>query len=89
MGEEARVAVELLKNTAGFREATVTSERPVTFAGGDGYAVTAVVDGRTVMQYLRIVPGGSYLRLLARGPSAAIEETEATIMAIADSVEPR
>jgi hypothetical protein len=89
MGDEARVAVELLKNTAGFREATVTSERPITFAGGAGYAVTAVVDGRTVMQYLRIVPGGSYLRLLARGPSAAIEEAEATIMAIADSVEPR
>jgi hypothetical protein len=89
MGDEARVAVELLKNTAGFREAMVTSERPVTFAGGAGYAVTAVVGGRTVIQYLRIVPGGSYLRLLARGPSAAIEEAAATITAIADSVEPR
>jgi hypothetical protein len=89
MGDEARVAVELLKNTAGFREATVTSERPVTFGGGAGYAITAVVAERTVVQYLRIVPGGAYLRLLARGPTAAMQEAEAPIAAIADSVEPR
>ena len=89
MGDEARVAVELLKNTAGFREATVTSERPVAFGGGAGYAITAVVAERTVVQYLRIVPGGAYLRLLARGPTAAMQEAEATIAAIADSVEPR
>lgn len=89
MGDEARVAVELLKNTAGFREATITAEGPVTFAGGPGYAVTAVVDDRTVVQYLRIVPGGAYLRLLGRGPSAVMQGAEATIAAIADSVEPK
>jgi hypothetical protein len=89
MGDEARVAVELLKNTAGFRDAAVTAENPVTFAGGPGYIVTAVLEGRTVVQYLRIVPGGSYLRLLARGPTAAIEAAAPTIMEIASSVEQR
>jgi hypothetical protein len=87
MGDEARVAVELLKNTAGFREAVVTAQNPVTFAGGAGYAVTAVVEDRTVMQYLRIVPGGAYLRLLARGPTGAIQAVEPTIQEIASSVE--
>ncbi len=86
MGDEARVAVELLKNTAGFREAVVTAQSPATFAGGAGYVITAVIEDRTVVQYLRIVPGGAYLRLLARGPTAAIQAAEPTITEIANSV---
>ena len=89
MGDEARVAVELLKNTGGLRGATITAQGPAPFAGGAGYTVTAVVEDRSVVQYLRIVPGGAYLRLLARGPTAAIEAAEPTIVAIADSVELR
>jgi hypothetical protein len=89
MGDEARVAVELLKNTGGFREAAITTQEAVTFAGGAGYRVQAVVEDRTVVQYLRIVPGGAYLRLLARGQTGAIEMTADTIAAIAASVEPR
>jgi hypothetical protein len=89
MGDEARVAVELLKNTGGFREATVTAQSPTTFAGGAGYVVTAVVADRTVVQYLRIVPGGAYLRFLARGPTTVIEAAEPTITEIAGSVQPR
>jgi hypothetical protein len=89
MGDEARVAVELLKNTAGFREAAVTEQSSTPFAGGPGYVVTAVVEDRTVVQYLRIVPGGAYLRLLARGPTTAMEAAEATIAELAGSVEPR
>jgi hypothetical protein len=89
MGDEARVAVELLRSTAGFREAAVTTQSPVTFAGGAGYAVTAVIEDRTVVQYLRIVPGGAYLRLLARGPTTAMQAAEPTIAEIANSVEPR
>jgi len=89
MGDEARVAVELLKNTGGFREAAVTTQMPVTFAGGAGYAVTAVIEDRTVVQYLRIVPSGAYLRLVARGPTAAIQAAEPAIVELANSVEPR
>lgn len=88
MGDEARVAVELLKATAGFRDAEITAQNPVPFAGGAGYWVTAVVADRSVVQYLRIVPGGAYLRLLARGPTSAIEAAGAAIAAVADSVEP-
>ena len=84
MGDEARVAVELLKNTGGLREATITAQGPATFAGGAGYVVTAVVEDRTVVQYLRIVPGGAYLRFLARGQTGAMQSAEATITAIAD-----
>jgi hypothetical protein len=89
MGDEPRVAVELLKSTAGFREAAVTAQGPATFAGGAGYTVTAVLENRTVVQYLRIVPGGAYLRLLARGPTADMQAVEATITEIADSLEQR
>jgi hypothetical protein len=89
MGDEARVAVELLKNTGGFRDATITAQGPAPFAGGAGYTVKAVVEDRTVVQYLRIVPGGAYLRLLARGPTAAIEAAEPAIVEIANSVDER
>ena len=83
------MAVELLRNTGGYREAQITSQGPAAFAGGNGYVVTAVVENRTVVQYLRIVPGGGYLRLLARGETAAVQSAEAVIAEIASSVEPR
>jgi hypothetical protein len=89
MGDEPRVAVDLLRNTSGFREATITAQGPVPFAGGAGYRVVGVVEDRTVIQYLRIIPGGSYLRFLARGPTSAIQSATAPIGGIADSVEPK
>jgi len=89
MGEEARVAVELIKNTGGYREAQITAQEPVTFAGGKGYRVTAVIEDRTAVQYLRIVSGGGYLRLFARGTTSAMQNAEQVIMEIAGSVEPR
>jgi hypothetical protein len=89
MGDEARVAVELLRGTGGYREAQITAQEAVPFAGGDGYVVTAVVENRTVVQYLRIIPGGGYLRLLARGDTSAMQGAEAVIQEIASSVEPR
>jgi hypothetical protein len=89
MGDEPRVAVELLRNTGGFREATITAQGPVPFAGGAGYKVVGVVEDRTVIQYLRIIPGGSYLRFLARGPTSAIQSAETPIAGVADSVEPK
>jgi hypothetical protein len=89
MGEEARVAIELLRGTGGYREAAVTAQEPAAFAGGNGYVVTAVVEDRTAVQYLRIVSGGGYLRLFARGTAAAMQNADAVIKEIAGSVEPR
>ena len=87
MGQEAQVAVDLLKNTSGLREAQITRAEPTSFAGGAGYVVQASVGSRTFVQYLRIVPGGSYLRLLARGEAAAMQEAAAAIAEVASSVE--
>jgi hypothetical protein len=89
MGEEARVAVELVKNTGGYREAQITSQEPATFAGGNGYRVTAVIEDRTAIQYLRITSGGGYIRLFARGTTSAMQNAEAVLTEIAGSVEPR
>jgi hypothetical protein len=89
MGEEARVAVELVKNTGGYREAQITSQEPALFAGGNGYRVTAVAEDRTAVQYLRIVSGGGYIRFFARGTTSAMQNADAVIAEIASSVEPR
>jgi hypothetical protein len=89
MGEEARVAVELLKGTGGWRDAQITSQEPARFAGGNGYRITAVVEDRTALQYLRIISGGQYIRLLARGTTSAMQNAETVITELASTVEPR
>jgi hypothetical protein len=88
IGEEATVAMELLTRTGGFRDVEITSQAPAAFAGGNGYLINGVVENRSVVQYLRILAGGSYLRFLARGETSAMQAAEATIMEIARSVEP-
>ena len=89
MGEEARVAVELLKGTGGWRDAQITSQEPATFAGGKGYRITAVAEDRTAIQYLRIISGGAYLRLFARGTTSAMQNAETVITELAGTVESR
>lgn len=90
MGEEARAAAELLRSSgADWRNAEITAQGPAEFAGGTGYVITAVAGERTAVQYLRIVAGGGYLRLLARGDTAAVQAAEAVIAEIAASVAPR
>jgi hypothetical protein len=88
MGEEARVAVDLLKTTGGFQAAEINAQGPAPFAGGNGYRVSAVIEDRTVVQYVRIVAGGYYLRFLARGETEALKAVEAAVAEIAASVEP-
>jgi hypothetical protein len=88
MGEEARVAVEVLKTTGGFVDAEIREQGPALFAGGNGYRVSAVLADRTIVQYLRIVPGGYYLRFVARGETSALEAVAAAVEEIAGSVEP-
>jgi len=89
MGEEARVAIELLKGTGGWRDAQITSQEPAMFAGGKGYRITAVVEDRTAVQYLRIISGGQYIRLLARGTTSGMQNAETVITELASTVEPR
>jgi len=89
MGEEARVAVELLKGTGGWRDAQITSQEPFMFAGGNGYRITAVAEDRMAVQYLRILSGGTYLRFLARGTAGGMQAAETVITELAGTVEPR
>jgi hypothetical protein len=89
MGDEPRVAIELLRNTGGYREAEIVEQGPAAFAGGNGYLVKAVIEDRTAVQYLRIIPGGGYVRLLVRGKTSALPGVEAAIAEIASSVESR
>lgn len=88
MGEEARVSVDLLKTTGGFQAAEIRAQGPAPFAGGNGYRVQAVLEDRTVVQYVRIVAGGYYLRFLARGETEALEAAATVVEEIAGSVEP-
>jgi hypothetical protein len=88
MGQEAGVAMELLTRTGGFRDVLISSQGPAAFAGGDGYVISGVVENRSVVQYLRIIAGGNYLRFLARGETSAMQRAEAVISEIAQSVEP-
>jgi hypothetical protein len=89
MGEEPRVAADLLRATGGWRDAQIIEERAAPFAGGEGHVISATVEDRKAVQYLKIVPGGAYLRLFARGRASAFADAEAVIAEIASSVEPR
>src|SRR5262245_24240046 len=89
MGEEARVAVELLKGTGGWRDAQITSQAPAMFAGGNGYRITAAVEDRVAVQYLRIISGGQYIRFLARGTTSGMQNAETVITELASTVESR
>src|SRR5262245_16902387 len=89
MGEEARVAVELLKGTGGYRDAQITSQAPAMFAGGNGYRITAAVEDRVAVQYLRIISGGQYIRFLARGTTSGMQNAETVITELASTVESR
>jgi hypothetical protein len=86
-GEEPQAAVDLLKNTPGLRDAQIVRAEAAPFAGGAGFVVEATVGERKVTQYLRILPGGTYVRFLARGPSGAMDDHAAAIDEIARSVE--
>ncbi|HET8698684.1 MAG TPA: hypothetical protein VFO94_14425, partial [Gammaproteobacteria bacterium] len=84
--EMAQASEKILRGMSGFADAELAEQKPVTFAGGDGYFIAAVAGGRTMLQYLRVFSNGTYLRLVARGETGAMEEARDAIAKIADSV---
>jgi hypothetical protein len=87
--ETAQTAVQVFKGTAEFADSEVKEERAVKFADGDGYYVSGVAGERTLKQFIRVLPGGNYIRMIARGESVALEELSAAVEEIAASVQPK
>jgi len=85
--ENEQVNEREMRSVPGFREAPVTERRTTPFAGGSGNFISAAVNGRTVMQFVRVLPGGSLMRMLVTGDTPTIEGARQAILDIASSVE--
>jgi hypothetical protein len=85
--ENEQVNEREMRSVPGFREAPVTERRSTPFAGGSGNFISAAANGRTVIQFVRVLPGGSLMRMLVTGDTPAIEEAHQAILDIASSVE--
>jgi hypothetical protein len=88
-GDESKFAEQLLRRMSDFADARIEEQGPTTFAGGRGHFIAAVFEARTVQQYLRVLPDGSYLRLVSRGETDAMESVAAAIIEVANSVQPK
>lgn len=82
-----KAAERMLRAMGGFADAQITEQKPAPFAGGDGHFVSAVAGGKTMLQFVRVRANGTYIRLVARGDTGAMEEARAVVAEIADSVE--
>jgi hypothetical protein len=85
--ETPKMAEKMLRDMAGFRDAEISEQGPVAFAGGQGQSISAVAGGRTMIQYLRVLPGGSLIRVVARADTAELEKVRDAVKAIAQSVQ--
>ena len=80
------VAQQLLRETQGFEEAEIASSEEVNFGGGAANYLEAVSEGRKIVQYLRVPANGIYVRLVAFGEIAEIDEVLSAVSEIARSV---
>lgn len=84
--ETPATAERVLRNMAGFADAEITEREVVPFAGSEGYLIVGAAGGRTLVQFMRVLSNGTYIRLVARGETSAIEAVRPAIRQIADSV---
>jgi hypothetical protein len=82
--ESAKTAERSLKTMAA--NAVIKERATVPFAGGQGAYVSAVVENRTVFLFLRVLPGGTYLQLLAVGETAAMADVRDAVKQLAGTV---
>jgi hypothetical protein len=80
-------AERIFRRMAGFAEAQLTEQKTVTFAGGQGYFIAGDANGLTMLQFLRVLSNGTYVRLVARGETSAMTELRAAVTATAESVD--
>ncbi len=83
--ESAKLAEQVLRMMAA--SAQITERMPVAFAGGQGYYLTAVGGDRTIMQFLRVLPGGTFIQLVAVGDSMAMTDAAEAVKELAASVD--
>jgi len=85
--ESAKTAEQSLKTMAA--NAVIKERATAPFAGGQGAYVSAVVENRTVLLFLRVLPGGSYLQLLAVGETMQMDDAREAVNKLAGTVELR
>jgi hypothetical protein len=85
--ESAKTAEQNLKGMAA--NAVIRERAAAPFAGGQGAFVQATVDSRTVMLYLRVLPGGTYLQFLAVGETMQLADVAAAVKETAASIDLR
>jgi hypothetical protein len=71
------------------KAANIVEQRTEAFAGGSGDFIIASADGRTMFQFMRVLPDRTEVRFAAVGESGAIEDVREAVMDIARSVELR
>jgi len=78
----------LRETNSDFAEAEIDNGALADFAGGEGYLIEGTVpdSSERVIQYLRVLPDGSYIRLLALGASEDLAELRPAIEAVQGSV---
>jgi hypothetical protein len=85
--ESAKLAEQNLKGMAA--NAVIRERATAPFAGGQGAFLSATVENRTVFLFVRVLPGGSYLQLLAVGETARMDEALDATKELAASVDLR
>lgn len=87
--ETAQTNAILIPGVLNSREVTIVEQRAVGFAGGPGDFIMASADGRTVFQFMRVLPDHTRVQFSAVGESREIEDAREAVMDIASSVELR
>lgn len=77
---------KLMRSVFGFEDAQRAEQRPEEFAGGRGHYLQAAAGDLSVFAYLRVLPNGEYIRLVARGDTDRLEELRDAVAEIAASV---
>lgn len=85
--ESAQTAEQALRGMAA--NAQIKERATLPFAGGQAAFLSAVVDKRTVLLFLRVLPGGTYMQLLAVGETSAMAEVSQAVKDIAATVDVR
>jgi hypothetical protein len=56
------------------------------FAGGPGYRIAATAGALSIVQFVRVLPGGRYIRFAARGGTEPLDAARDALAEIAGSV---